>query len=56
MALRVTASFGLVLLDPDVTVEDSTGRSDQALLLARTAGRDRARESTTTFRESILAQ
>lgn len=42
IALRVTASFGLALLDPDVGVEDSIDRADQALLLAKTAGRNRA--------------
>lgn len=42
MALRVTASFGLALMDPDVTVEESIERADQALLLAKTAGRNRA--------------
>jgi len=41
-ALHATASFGLALLDPDVTVEDSIERADQALLLAKTAGRNRA--------------
>jgi PleD family two-component response regulator len=42
MALHVTASFGLALVDPDVTVEESIERADQALLLAKTAGRNRA--------------
>jgi len=41
-ALKVTASFGLALLAPDVTVEESIERADQALLLAKTAGRNRA--------------
>jgi diguanylate cyclase (GGDEF)-like protein len=40
--LHATASFGLALLDPDVTVEASIERADQALLLAKTAGRNRA--------------
>lgn len=40
--LQVTASFGLALLDPEVSVEDSIERADQALLLAKTAGRNRA--------------
>ena len=47
----MTASFGLALLDPDVSVEDSIERADQALLLAKTAGRNRAiswDESVTT--------
>lgn len=42
VAMRVTASFGLALLDPEVSVTDSIDRADQALLLAKTAGRDRA--------------
>lgn len=41
-ALVVTASFGLALLDPDVLMETSIERADQALLLAKTAGRNRA--------------
>jgi len=41
IALQVTASFGLALLDPEVPVEDSIERADQALLLAKTAGRNR---------------
>jgi diguanylate cyclase len=40
--LRVTASFGLASLDPDVEIEESIGRADQALMLAKTAGRNRA--------------
>jgi diguanylate cyclase len=42
IALQVTASFGLALLDPEVSVEDAIERADQALLLAKTAGRNRA--------------
>lgn len=41
-ALRVTASFGLALLDPGVEVPECVGRADQALILAKTAGRNRA--------------
>ena len=41
IALHVTASFGLALLDPDVGVIDSIDRADQALLLAKAAGRNR---------------
>jgi PleD family two-component response regulator len=41
-ALKVTASFGLALLDPEVSVEESIERADQALMLAKTAGRNRA--------------
>jgi diguanylate cyclase len=38
----VTASFGLALLDPDVRVEDSIDRAAQALMLAKSAGGNRA--------------
>jgi diguanylate cyclase len=41
VTLRVTASFGLALLDPDLEVAESIHRADQALLLAKTAGRNR---------------
>ena len=37
-----TASFGLALLDPEVSVEDAIERADQALMLAKAAGRNRA--------------
>jgi len=49
--LHATGSFGLALLDPDVSVEQAIERADQALLLAKTAGRNRAicwDESVTT--------
>lgn len=36
------ASFGLALLDPDVSVEESIDRADTALLAAKAAGRGRA--------------
>lgn len=41
-ALPLTASFGLALLEPDIRVEDSIDRAAQALLLAKTAGGNRA--------------
>jgi diguanylate cyclase len=41
-ALQLTASFGLASLDPEVKVEESIERADQALMLAKTAGRNRA--------------
>jgi diguanylate cyclase (GGDEF)-like protein len=41
-ALRVTASFGLALLDAEVDVPECVARADQALILAKTAGRNRA--------------
>lgn len=40
--LHVTASFGLALLDPTVRVEDAIDRAAQALMLAKTAGGNRA--------------
>lgn len=40
--LRVTASFGLAGLDPEVSADESVERADQALLLAKTAGGNRA--------------
>lgn len=41
-AIRATASFGLALLNPDVSVQVSIERTDPALLLAKAAGRNRA--------------
>ena len=41
-AFRVTASFGLALLDPDLPVEQSIDRADQALYAAK-AGEETAR-------------
>lgn len=41
-ALPVSASFGLALLDPAIRVEEAIERADQALLLAKTAGRNSA--------------
>jgi diguanylate cyclase (GGDEF)-like protein len=38
----VTASFGLAALDPEVGAEESLERAEQALLLAKTAGGNRA--------------
>lgn len=40
--LRITASFGLALLDPHEDVAASIARADQALLLAKAAGRNRS--------------
>jgi diguanylate cyclase (GGDEF)-like protein len=40
--LTVTASFGLAALDPEVGAEESVERAEQALLLAKTAGGNRA--------------
>jgi diguanylate cyclase len=41
-AIHATASFGLALLDPEISIEESIDRADRALLLAKAAGRDRA--------------
>lgn len=38
---HVTASFGLAALDPEAGVVDSIDRADQALMIAKTAGRNR---------------
>ena len=38
----VTASFGLALLDPEASIMESVHRADQALMLAKTAGRNKA--------------
>lgn len=37
----VTASFGMTMLDPAVTLEESINRADEALLAAKAAGRNR---------------
>jgi diguanylate cyclase (GGDEF)-like protein len=39
--IHATASFGLALLEPTITVEESIDRADKALLAAKAAGRDR---------------
>lgn len=38
--VQVTASFGVTTLDPEVTVETSIARADQALYAAKSAGRN----------------
>lgn len=38
--IHISASFGLVLLDPDVPVETSIDRADKALYAAKSAGRN----------------
>jgi diguanylate cyclase (GGDEF)-like protein len=38
---HITASFGLTLLDPDISVEQSIARADKALFAAKSAGRNR---------------
>jgi diguanylate cyclase len=39
--IHVEASFGLALLDPDISVEKSIDRADKALYAAKAAGRNR---------------
>jgi diguanylate cyclase len=39
--IHATASFGIAALDPDISVEESIDRADRALLLAKSAGRNR---------------
>jgi diguanylate cyclase (GGDEF)-like protein len=41
VALQVTASFGIAQLDPEVDALESIDRADQALTLAKVAGRNR---------------
>jgi diguanylate cyclase (GGDEF)-like protein len=41
VAFRMTASFGVALLDPQVDALESVDRADQALTLAKVAGRSR---------------
>ena len=38
--IRITASFGLTLLDPDVSVEKTVERADRALYAAKSSGRN----------------
>lgn len=38
--IRITASFGLTLLDPDVSVEETVKRADIALYAAKSSGRN----------------
>lgn len=40
-SIRLTASFGITSLEPDLTVEECIARADKALLLAKAAGRNR---------------
>jgi diguanylate cyclase len=39
--IRATVSFGVALLDQDISVEQSIDRADRALLLAKSSGRNR---------------
>jgi diguanylate cyclase (GGDEF)-like protein len=38
--LQITMSFGLAMLDPDVSVERSIDRADKAMYVAKAAGRN----------------
>ncbi|TAM45423.1 MAG: diguanylate cyclase [Gammaproteobacteria bacterium] len=42
-AILTTVSFGVTLLDPDISVEESIGRADKALYAAKAAGRNCSR-------------
>lgn len=42
-AILVTVSFGVTLLDPDTSVEESIGRADKAMYAAKAAGRNCSR-------------
>ena len=42
LRIMVTASFGITMLDPSVSVEESIDRADIALYAAKEAGRNRA--------------
>jgi diguanylate cyclase (GGDEF)-like protein len=39
-AIRVTASFGLAMVDPDAAIEESMDRADRMMYAAKTAGRN----------------
>jgi diguanylate cyclase (GGDEF)-like protein len=41
--IRITSSFGLTLLDPDVSVEKTVERADRALYAAKSSGRNCSR-------------
>ncbi len=41
LPIRATASFGVTTLEPDLTAEESVDRADKALLVAKSAGRNR---------------
>lgn len=50
--LQVSASFGLTLLDPHLTIENSISNADKALYACKQAGRD----STKIWEESVIEQ
>jgi diguanylate cyclase (GGDEF)-like protein len=39
--IYASASFGLAMLDPEISVEEAVDRADRALLLAKSSGRNR---------------
>lgn len=39
-AIRVTASFGLAMVDPDAAIEESMDRADRMMYAAKIAGRN----------------
>ena len=41
LPIHATASFGLTVLEPAISVEESIDRADKALLMAKATGRDR---------------
>jgi diguanylate cyclase (GGDEF)-like protein len=47
LLINVTASFGVVSLDPEVSVEQSVDRADKAMYAAKTAGRNCVRVAET---------
>lgn len=47
--IHITASFGVVLLDPDVPVETSIDRADKAMYAAKAAGRNCVRKWDTAM-------
>ena len=58
LPVRATASFGVTPLEPDVVAEESVDRADKALLVAKTAGRNRVIRwdpSVTTARLNVEA-
>lgn len=50
--LRITASFGLTLLDPDISVEESIKRADRALYAAKSSGRNCVRLWDPSFEQT----
>jgi diguanylate cyclase (GGDEF)-like protein len=50
--ITITASFGIVLLDPDISVEKSIERADRALYAAKADGRNRGVVWATTMTDT----